>query len=782
MVPWVQDPVKTHFQKVGGGTVFSCVFKKRAITPFLGLPLLPPPHPCRTHDNMHLVHVLLCVVFTTTHSISHHSRIHRTNKITSITTSANQWVATKLVTTNEPREGTTDTTKQSISVLYHEQHYHIVEGATTSPEELHKLVATGSYTDSIGSAGWGALELTTYPNHEDERQMYAAGLAEGYLTNTRIRQLYINDVSLRTDQSLTGLYRYFEIQDRYLRSYAKGGSNHVKGSLFWKHVALEMAQLDGLTDGYNYGADEPNQLVLGDLWLLNMDGDVIDLERGVTQGLVDITENIKEPVVLADLVGGSLRGNANDPPSLLETKTTTTTVDTSSSAVGASSTPQTSFPLPSSSASSLTSSSTSSFSVPPSTAPTVVERTFTRYSQQHWDHLMRHGRCSCLIKVLPDYSDVFVGHATWADYSELLRIWKTYTFPLSDAAAKQMSFSSYAGMISSTDDWYVTDQQLLITETTTQVEDVSTLKEIDPHTQIVSWVRTMVANRLSTNGPEWSKNYVQGNSGTYNCQWMVLDYKMFEKNKKPLPNFFTMTEIIPGMYHYEDMTSTILLRGEKKCTLKAGEDAQSATHLQCLQDHMYWPSINRPYWSDIRQRAGYPVEDPSAVNNEFFSFENNPRGNVFARDQSHIKTIQDMMQMMAYNDPLDTVQQDPGHGIASRYDLPGSDSSDDELRPSGALDFKVSNSNMVKQLMTVAQIGPTHETHLPSWRITELGKQAESRETINKPFRWDDQPSFANVPHYGIPMELNFDWQIVGPGKLDLPQNKESVGDYLKGV
>ena len=141
-----------------------------------------------------------------------------------------------------------------------------------------------------------------------------------------------------------------------------------------------------------------------------------------------------------------------------------------------------------------------------------------------------------------------------------------------------------------------------------------------------------------------------------------------------------------------------------------------------------------------------------------------------------------MMQMMAYNDPLDTVQQDPGHGIASRYDLPGSDSSDDELRPSGALDFKVSNSNMVKQLMTVAQIGPTHETHLPSWRITELGKQAESRETINKPFRWDDQPSFANVPHYGIPMELNFDWQIVGPGKLDLPQNKESVGDYLKGV
>jgi hypothetical protein len=566
-------------------------------------------------------------------------------------TRSNQWVATKLNTDGWSPEGTTDTTKRSVSVVFEKKSYNIVEGIL----QQDNVVASGSFTDSIGSAGWGALEISSNAKFHDERQMYAAGLIEGFLTSERIKQLYYNDVSLRTDESLTGLYKFFEIQDRWLRSHERGGANYVKGSMFWKHAALEMVQLDGLTDGYNHAASVNDQLVLGDLWLLNMDGDVIDLERGINQGLVNITENNDKPVKLTDLVGGILHNSLRGPPqSLLETTSSISTTTTTT------------------------------------TTPSAMSHGYPRYSRQNWDRLMRHGRCSCLIKILPDYDDVFVGHATWADYSELIRIWKTYNLPLSNVASKQVSFSSYAGMISSTDDWYITDQQLLVTETTTQVEDVSILKEIDPHTQVVSWVRTMVANRLSTSGPEWSKNYVQGNSGTYNCQWMVLDYKLFAKKKPPLPGFFTMTEIIPGMYHYDDMTHTLMQRGEKKCM---NHPEQTLQHKECMHNHMYWPSVNRPYWFDIRQRAGYPIENPNAANNAFFSFENNPRGNVFARDQGNIKTIRDMMQMMAYNDPMDRVQEDPGHGIASRYDLPNSDSFESALRPSGALDFKVTNSN-----------------------------------------------------------------------------------------
>ena len=65
-----------------------------------------------------------------------------------------------------------------------------------------------------------------------------------------------------------------------------------------------------------------------------------------------------------------------------------------------------------------------------------------RYSEKKWDILQRHSRCSALIKVLPDFSDIYVGHTTWADYSELLRIWKTYNFQLKDptVVAKKISF------------------------------------------------------------------------------------------------------------------------------------------------------------------------------------------------------------------------------------------------------------------------------------------------------------------------------------------------------
>ena len=48
---------------------------------------------------------------------------------------------------------------------------------------------------------------------------------------------------------------------------------------YWRQVGLELAQLDGLLDGYNNGVSAEHKLRLGDVWLLNMDGDVADLER-----------------------------------------------------------------------------------------------------------------------------------------------------------------------------------------------------------------------------------------------------------------------------------------------------------------------------------------------------------------------------------------------------------------------------------------------------------------------------------------------------------------------
>ena len=37
----------------------------------------------------------------------------------------------------------------------------------------------------------------------------------------------------------------------------------------------------------------------------------------------------------------------------------------------------------------------------------------------------------------------------------------------------------------------------------------------------------MVANRLAKIGKDWADIYAQQNSGTYNCEWMILDYNKF---------------------------------------------------------------------------------------------------------------------------------------------------------------------------------------------------------------------------------------------------------------
>lgn len=57
------------------------------------------------------------------------------------------------------------------------------------------------------------------------------------------------------------------------------------------------------------------------------------------------------------------------------------------------------------------------------------------------------GRCSVLIKVTPDLSDLLVGHTTWWTYTSMTRIYKHYTFNLRGQQwkTKTSSLSSYPG-------------------------------------------------------------------------------------------------------------------------------------------------------------------------------------------------------------------------------------------------------------------------------------------------------------------------------------------------
>ena len=71
----------------------------------------------------------------------------------------------------------------------------------------------------------------------------------------------------------------------------------------------------------------------------------------------------------------------------------------------------------------------------------------------------------------------------------------------------------------------------------------------------------LVANRLANNGSSWCSLFALHNSGTYNNQWMILDFKLFEPGKPLKPDTLWILEQLPGNVPRKDMTSLLQKQG-----------------------------------------------------------------------------------------------------------------------------------------------------------------------------------------------------------------------------
>lgn len=92
-----------------------------------------------------------------------------------------------------------------------------------------------------------------------------------------------------------------------------------------------------------------------------------------------------------------------------------------------------------------------------------------------------------------------------------------------------------------------------------------------PKGSVLEWLRSMVANHLALNGPSWANVFKKFNSGTYNNQWMIVDYGAFTPGKfKKQSGLLTVLEQLPGMVLVEDKTLE-------------------------LYNKTYWASYNIPY-------------------------------------------------------------------------------------------------------------------------------------------------------------------------------------------
>jgi hypothetical protein len=346
----------------------------------------------------------------------------------------------------------------------------------------------------------------------------------------------------------------------------------------------------------------------------------------------------------------------------------------------------------------------------------LVKLNVSQPPADYFSQMITNSHCSVLVKPSEDGMHLFASHVTWTTFANMVRIYKHYNLPFSLASTKadRVSFSSTPASIVSGDDFYITDNQLVIMETTNSVMNM-TLYDYVTEKTVLYWIRNTVANRMASTGAEWAKWFAMYNSGTYNNQWIVVDYKLFTPGQPLLPGTLWIAEQIPGYVIGADETSVLSQSG-------------------------YWASYNIPFFPFVYNISGYPAFAKKFPWGNLYSYSDCPRAKIFRRDQDAVSTLNDMKKIMRYNqwqtDPLSLGNS--CLSISARCDLNPPANSPGAF---GAIDGKVTDERMSKVLESKAVCGPT----------------------------WDSQPVFAwtsewqQTAHYGQPQVFDYEWETMKP-------------------
>jgi len=285
------------------------------------------------------------------------------------------------------------------------------------------------------------------------------------------------------------------------------------------------------------------------------------------------------------------------------------------------------------------------------------------------------------------------------------RIYKYYLFQLQDksVASKAVSFSSSPSFLSSKDDFYIMDTGLVTMETTNSIYNKALYKALTPNS-VLTWQRSMLANRMARTSRDWVTLFGMYNSGSYNNQWMAFNFNQFTKGRKLYNDALWIIEQIPGYFRAADVTDYV-------------------------NKNYYWASYNVPYFPDIFNISGYPTVTTH-------SYNGCPRANIFRREHVNVHTTTDMENIMQYNNwQNDSFSLgDPAASISSRYDL-----RTQHAAAFGGIDSKITNYESGQRLWCYAISGPTHQNQTP--------------------FEWTDQ--WSAVVHDGQPKQFNFPYQLM---------------------
>eukprot|EP01088_Endostelium_zonatum_P017361 TRINITY_DN508_c1_g1_i1.p1 TRINITY_DN508_c1_g1~~TRINITY_DN508_c1_g1_i1.p1 ORF type:complete len:545 (-),score=115.19 TRINITY_DN508_c1_g1_i1:56-1690(-) len=350
--------------------------------------------------------------------------------------------------------------------------------------------------------------------------------------------------------------------------------------------------------------------------------------------------------------------------------------------------------------------------------PNLRPKEHKDWSYRDLKNWIYNSHCSGLVKTTGDLSDIWIGHTSWFMFQSTMRISKYYDFPLHNPStrSKVVTFSSYPGFLESLDDFYITSSQLVVIETSNSIFNQSLYDIVKNNPRVLlSWQRTLLANRVADSGHAWAEIYQQHNSGTYNNQWIVLDLKRFVPFTAVQSGTLTILEQIPGTIEFSDQSKTL--------------------------EKGYWPSYNVPFYEKIFNLSGYAAMAKSQP--IMLSYDTCCRANIFRRDQGNVHDGDTFNKILRYNnwrhDPYS--QGNPGYSISSRFDL---EPDAEDAQAFGGYDNKWTSFEMAKRMMWKGLNGPT-DVMQPSFEWTERGNM------------------FRNVSHVGLPLRYAFGFVDMKP-------------------
>ena len=164
--------------------------------------------------------------------------------------------------------------------------------------------------------------------------------------------------------------------------------------------------------------------------------------------------------------------------------------------------------------------------------------------------------------------------------------------------------------------------------TSLYIDNKSIFQLLDPASQLLEPVRVMAANRLARSGKEWTEMMAQHNGGTYNNQWMVIDYTKLGTDGSLAAGALWVYEQMPGQTWAEDKTDELRRTG-------------------------YWVSYNRAFYPEVFKMSG--GENMTSLHGDYFSYRDTPRAKIMRREQAMVVSEETMISFMRFND----FQNDP---------------------------------------------------------------------------------------------------------------------------